>query len=166
MGHALVERGYRALLTPAYPRVQRLLAAKQALRLEQQRHKRDGFAAIILDDIGYGQQSRAEMEVLFTFLAERYERKSVLISSNLGFSQWDRLFQAPMTTAAAIDRPVHHAIILELTGSSFRTEPAKGRQPPITLTESDPSTARDTPSHHRALETVTEPGGHSAEVKM
>ena len=166
VGHALVERGYRVLFTPAYHLVQRLLAAKQALRLEQELHKLDGFAAIILDDIGYIQQSRAEMEVLFTFLAERYERKSVLISSNLVFSQWDRIFQDPMTTAAAIDRLVHHAIILELTGSSFRTEQAKGRQPPATLTESDPSMASDTPSNHRAPETVTELGGHSADVKM
>jgi DNA replication protein DnaC len=96
------------------------------------------------------------MEVLFTFLAERYERKSVLISSNLVFSQWDRIFQDPMTTAAAIDRLVHHAIILELTGASFRTEQAKGRQHPTTLTESDPSMARDTPSNHHAPEMVTE----------
>jgi DNA replication protein DnaC len=166
VGHALVERGHRVLFTPAYQLVQRLLAAKQALRLEQELHKLDGFAAIILDDIGYIQQSRAEMEVLFTFLAERYERKSVLISSNLVFSQWDRIFQDPMTTAAAIDRLVHHAIILELTGSSFRTEQAKERQSPTALTESDPSMASDTPSNHRAPETVTELGGHSADVKM
>ncbi len=166
VGHALVERGYRVLFAPAYQLVQRLLAAKQALRLEQELHKLDGFAAIILDDIGYIQQSRAEMEVLFTFLAERYERKSVLISSNLVFSQWDRIFQDPMTTAAAIDRLVHHAIILELTGSSFRTDQAQGRQHPATQTETDPSMARDTPSTHRAPETVTEEGGYSADVKM
>jgi DNA replication protein DnaC len=128
VGHALVDQGYRVLFTPAYQLVQRLLAAKQALRLEKELHKLDGFAAIIVDDIGYVQQSRAEMEVLFTFLAERYERKSVLISSNLVFSQWDRIFQDPMTTAAAIDRLVHHAIILEMTGASFRTEYAKAQQ--------------------------------------
>ncbi|MCB1820831.1 MAG: IS21-like element helper ATPase IstB [Candidatus Competibacteraceae bacterium] len=165
VGHALVERGYRVLFAPAYQLVQRLLAAKQALRLEQELHKLDGFAAIILDDIGYIQQSRAEMEVLFTFLAERYERKSVLISSNLVFSQWERIFQDPMTTAAAIDRLVHHAIILELTGPSFRTEQAQGRQQPAALTERDPSMDRDTPSNHLAPETVTELGGHSANVK-
>jgi len=165
VGHALVERGYRVLFAPAYQRVQRLLAAKPALRLEQELHKLDGFAAIILDDIGYIQQSRAEMEVLFTFLAERYERKSVLISSHLVFSQWERIFQDPMTTAAAIDRLVHHAIILELTGSSFRTEQAQGRQQPAALTERDPAMERDTPSNHRAPETVTELGGHSANVK-
>src|SRR5512134_195265 len=134
VGHALIAQGYRVLFTPAYQLVQRLLAAKQALRLEKELHKLDGFAAIILDDIGYLQQSRAEMEVLFTFLAERYERKSVLISSNLVFSQWDRIFQDPMTTAAAIDRLVHHALILEMTGPSFRTEQAKERQHDTALT--------------------------------
>ena len=67
------------------------------------------------------------MEVLFTFLAERYERRSVVITSNLVFSEWDKIFQDPMTTACAIDRLVHHAIILELSGKSYRAEAAKGR---------------------------------------
>ena len=138
VGHALIEQGYRILFSPAYQLVQRLLAAKQDLQLEKQLRKLDGFAAIILDDIGYIQQNREEMEVLFTFLAERYERKSVLISSNLVFSQWDRIFQDPMTTAAAIDRLVHHAIILELTGPSFRTQHAKQRQHEVKLTAPAP----------------------------
>ena len=153
VGHALVERGYRVLFTPAYQLIQRLLAAKQALRLEKELHKLDGFAAIIVDDIGYLQQSRAEMEVLFTFLAERYERKSVLISSNLVFSQWDRIFQDPMTTAAAIDRLVHHALILEMTGPSFRTEQAKTQQQEVTRAE------RDTQNSHPSTEGVIEVGG-------
>lgn len=165
VGHALIERGYRVLFAPAYQLVQRLLAAKQALRLEQELHKLDGFAAIILDDIGYVQQSRAEMEVLFTFLAERYERKSVLISSNLVCSQWDRIFQDPMTTAAAIDRLVHHAIILEMTGSSFRTEQAKERQQPAPRTDSDTSTEDETQNPHRSPEPVTEAGGPTDDVK-
>lgn len=170
VGHALVERGYRVLFIPAYQLIQRLLAAKQALRLEKELHKLDSFAAIILDDIGYLQHSRAEMEVLFTFLAERYERKSVLISSNLVFSQWDRIFQDPMTTAAAIDRLVHHAIILEMTGPSFRTEQAKERQHHSPLMERDTQTASDrhkeseTPSSHLTMETVTEVGGHADDV--
>jgi|GEM_PF-6731470 len=79
---------------------------------------------VLLDDIGYLQQDREEMEVLFTFLAERYERKSVLITSNLVFSQWDQIFKNPMTTAAAIDRLVHHAVILEMTGPSQRSPAA------------------------------------------
>lgn len=80
---------------------------------------------MILDDIGYVQQNRDEMEVLFTFLAERYERRTVMITSNLVFSEWDRIFKDPMTTAAAIDRLVHHSVILEMTGSSIRIEEAQ-----------------------------------------
>jgi DNA replication protein DnaC len=88
-------------------------AAKRDLRLDAELKKLDRFDVLILDDIGYVQQSREEMEVLFTLLAERYERRSLLISSNLVFSQWDQIFQDPMTTMAAIDRLVHHSIILE-----------------------------------------------------
>jgi len=82
---------------------------------------------LIIDDLGYVQQSREEMEVLFTFLAERYERRSVMITSNLVFSEWDKIFKDPMTTAAAIDRVVHHSTILELSGESYRAEAAQKR---------------------------------------
>jgi len=127
IGHELIQRGHRVLFTPTYVLVQRLLAAKRDLTLERELRSLDGFDAVILDDIGYVQQSRDEMEVLFTFLAERYERRSVIITSNVVFSQWDRIFKDPMTTAAAIDRIVHHSIILEMTGESFRTDTAKQR---------------------------------------
>jgi len=134
IGHELVKRGYRVLFAPTYAVVQRLLAAKRDLRLERELATLDGFDAVILDDIGYVQQSREEMEVLFTFLAERYERRSVIITSNVVFSEWDRIFKDPMTTAAAIDRLVHHSTILEMTGPSIRNEVAKKRgdiaQPP------------------------------------
>jgi len=130
IGHELVQRGYRVLFVAAFRLVQNLLAARRDLRLDRELRRLDAFDAIIIDDIGYIQQDRDEMEVLFTLLGERYERRSVMISSNLVFSQWDRIFKDPMTTAAAIDRVVHHAIILELTGSSYRTETAKKRNPP------------------------------------
>jgi DNA replication protein DnaC len=125
IGHELVRRGYRVLFMPTYALVQRLLGAKRDLRLEDELGKLDGFDAVILDDIGYVQQSRDEMEVLFTFLAERYGRRSVLITSNLVFSEWNRIFKDPMTTAAAIDRLIHHAVILELTGTSKRADDAE-----------------------------------------
>jgi DNA replication protein DnaC len=128
IGHELVRRGQRVLFTPTYALVQRLLGAKRDLRLEKELAVLDGFDAVILDDIGYVQQNRDEMEVLFTFLAERYERKSVLITSNLVFSEWNRIFKDPMTTAAAIDRLVHHAVILELTGTSVRADEAGDAQ--------------------------------------
>jgi DNA replication protein DnaC len=104
--------------------VQRLLAAKRDLRFSQEIKKLDRFAALFIDDIGYVQQDREEMEVLFTLLAERYERRSVLITTNLVFSKWDQIFKDPMTTAAAVDRLVHHAIILELNLPSYRAEKA------------------------------------------
>ena len=96
--------------------------------LEHELRRLDTFDVIILDDIGYVQQSREEMEVLFTLLAERYERRSVMITSHLVFSQWDQIFKDPMTTAAAIDRMVHHSVILELNIPSYRTEVAKNRK--------------------------------------
>jgi DNA replication protein DnaC len=80
---------------------------------------------LLIDDLGYVQQSREEMEVLFTLLAERYERGSVLVTSNLAFSQWEQIFKDPMTTAAAIDRLVHHSVIVELNVPSYRAEQAK-----------------------------------------
>jgi len=127
VGHELVQRGYKVFFTPAYRLVQRLLIAKRDLALEAELRRLDAFDVVLLDDIGYIQQDRDEMEVLFTFLAERYERKSVVITSNLVFSQWDQIFKDPMTTAAAIDRLVHHAVILELTGVSYRNETATTR---------------------------------------
>ena len=125
IGHELIHRGYRVLFVATYALVQRLLAAKRDLRLEQELEILDGFDAVVLDDLGYVQQSREEMEVLFTFFAERYERRTVMITSNLVFSEWDRIFKDPMTTAAAIDRLVHHSVILEMTGTSIRIEEAQ-----------------------------------------
>jgi DNA replication protein DnaC len=127
IGHELIQRGYRVWFTPTYALVQRLLAAKRDLRLEKELTHLDSFDAVLLDDIGYVQQNRDEMEVLFTFLAERYERRSVIITSNLVFSEWDRIFKDPMTTAAAIDRLVHHAVIIEMTGTSIRADEAMKR---------------------------------------
>ena len=80
---------------------------------------------LLIDDMGYVQQSREEMEVLFTLLAERYERGSVMITSNLPFSKWESIFKDPLTTAAAIDRLVHHSVILELNVPSYRLEQAQ-----------------------------------------
>jgi DNA replication protein DnaC len=116
------------LFVPAFRLVTQLLAAKRDLKLPQAITRLQRFDAVIIDDIGYVQQSREEMEVLFHFLAERYERKSVVITSNLVFSQWDQIFKDPMTTMAAVDRLVHHATILEFTGDSLRAGVARQRQ--------------------------------------
>jgi len=127
VGHALIERGHTVLFMPTYSLVQELLAAKRNLDLPRALRKLDHVAALVLDDVGYIQQSPEEAEVLFTLLAERYERRSVIITSNLIFAKWDRIFRDQMATAAAIDRLVHHSVLLEFEVTSFRTEQAKRR---------------------------------------
>ena len=113
------------MFTTVQALVERWLAAKRDLRLSRELRRLDRIDCLCLDDIGYVQQERAEMEVLFTLLAERYERRSVIITSNLVFSKWDQIFKDPMTTAAAIDRVVHHAVILKLDVPSYRAEAAQ-----------------------------------------
>lgn len=134
VGHELVTLGRTVFFTPTYRMVDRLLRARRDLQLEYELRFLDRFEVLILDDIGYVQQSRDEMEVLFTLLAERYERRSVVITSNLVFSQWDQIFKDPMTTAAAIDRVVHHSIIVEFGKemSSHRADQAALRQQDVT----------------------------------
>ena len=125
IGQELVRAGHRVLFCPCSLLVQQLLRAKTELRLDKHLKKLGHYKAIIIDDIGYVQQSREEMEVLFTLLAARYERGSVMLTSNLPFSKWESIFKDPMTTAAAIDRLVHHSVILELNVPSFRLEQAQ-----------------------------------------
>ncbi len=133
--HQLVRQGRRVLYTTTSTLVQELLAAKRDLMLPKMLKRLAGFEALFIDDLGYVQQNREEMEVLFTLLADRYERASVLITSNLPFSQWESIFKDPMTTAAAIDRLVHHCVILELNLPSYRAEQAKKRSGKPSLTE-------------------------------
>lgn len=134
VAHALVEAGHRVLFTPAYALVQELLSAKRDLQLPRALRKLDLFEVILLDDLGYVQQNPDEAEVLFTLLAERYERRSVMVTSNLVFSQWDRIFRDQMATAAAIDRLVHHAVILEFDVPSYRTDRSRPTPPaPVPL---------------------------------
>lgn len=125
IGHELIQKGMRVLFMPCSLLVQNLLVAKRDLRLSQYLKKVGKYDAIIIDDIGYVQQSRDEMEVLFTLLADRYEKSSIMISSNLPFSQWEKIFKDPLTTAAAIDRLVHHCVILELNVESYRLVQSK-----------------------------------------
>ncbi len=123
----LVRQERRVLYTTCSLLVQELLIAKRDLKLSQVLKRLGRYEALLIDDLGYVQQSREEMEVLFTLLADRYERGSVLLTSNLPFSQWELIFKDPMTTAAAIDRLVHHSVILELNLPSYRMEAAQGQ---------------------------------------
>jgi len=121
----LINRERRIFFIPCSLLVQELLVAKRDLVLPKALKKLAKYDALLIYDIGYVQQSREEMEVLFTLLAYCYERTSVMLTSNLPFSQWEKIFKDPMTTAAAIDRLVHHSVILELNLDSYRLKKAK-----------------------------------------
>ena len=155
LGHILVGQGVPVLWSSTAQLMQRLLAAKRDLRLPQELARLDRFACLILDDIGYVQHDQDEMEVLFTLLAERYERKSVMLSTNLVFSEWTRIFKHPLTTVAAIDRVVHHSVILDLMGlPSYRAQAARIAQQVVAPPEVEPA-----PDAHPTdwLEEVTAP---------
>jgi DNA replication protein DnaC len=126
--HELARHGRRVYFGTCDLMVQELLRAKQELTLDKLLKKIGRYDVLMIDDFGYVKQNREEMEVLFTLLAHRYERGSVLITSNLPFSKWEVIFKDPMTTAAAIDRLVHHSVILELNVPSYRAEQALKRK--------------------------------------
>ena len=125
IAYALTLAGRSVLFIPAFKLVQRLLEAKANHQLDKELAKLDRFEVVLLDDIGYVQHTPEEMEVLFTFIAERYERRSLMISSNLPFSKWDQLFRDPMTAMAAVDRLVQYSIILHFDGESIRAATAR-----------------------------------------
>lgn len=121
----LIRQGRRVYFRDCGLMVQDLLAAKRDLKLSRSLKALSRYEVLVLDDLGYVQQSREEMEVLFSLLSERYERGSVMLSSNLAFSGWESIFKDAMMTAAAIDRLVHHCVIVELNVPSYRAEQAK-----------------------------------------
>jgi DNA replication protein DnaC len=127
LAHELIHQGRTVLFAPCALLVQELLIAKRDLKLARILKRFGRFDAILIDDLGYVQQSREEMEVLFALLADRYERSSVLLTSNLEFSKWESIFKDPMTTAAAIDRLIHHCVVLELNLRSYRLEEAQSQ---------------------------------------
>lgn len=128
LGREWCLQGRHTLFTTASGLVQDLLSAKRDLRLNQMLKRLAKFEALIIDDISYIPQDREETDVLFVLLSERYECRSLIITSNLPFSQWDKVFKDAMTTMAAIDRLVHHATVLELNGDSYRAQHAANRK--------------------------------------
>jgi DNA replication protein DnaC len=125
LAHRLIEQGHSVYFVPTFKLVQDLLAAKRDLELPRALRKLDHFEVLILDDLGYLKQQADEAEVLFTLIAERYERRSIIVTSNMVFSEWEGIFQSPMATAAAIDRIVHHSVITEFNVPSYRTKAAQ-----------------------------------------
>ena len=124
IGAGLIDHGYRVLFTRTTDLVQKLQAARRDLVLPATLAKLDKFDCIILDDLGYVRKDQAETAVLFELIAERYERKSLVVTCNQPFSEWDQVFPDPAVTVAAIDRLVHHATILEINTESYRRRSA------------------------------------------
>ncbi len=128
IAHRLVESGVRVKFIAATTIVQQLQAAKNELRLTDALIKLDKFSVLIVDDLGYVKKTEHESSVLFELIAHRYERHSLIITSNQGFEDWDSLFDDTAMAVAAIDRLVHHATILQFRGESFRKKAANKQQ--------------------------------------
>jgi len=120
--YELIGQGVRCKLFPAVALVQHLQQAKRDLDLMEAMTKLDKYRVIIIDDIGYVKKTDAETQVLFEFIAHRYESGSLIITANQPFSSWDQIFPDSMMTVAAIDRLIHHATIIELEGESYRRQ--------------------------------------------
>jgi DNA replication protein DnaC len=129
VARATVELGYRAKFLAATTLVQHLQQAKRQLLLPNTLKKLDRYDLLIIDDLGYVKKSEAETSVLFELIAHRYERKSLLVTANQPFSQWNTIFADDMMTVAAVDRLVHHALIIELQADSYRKRSAEQRNP-------------------------------------
>jgi DNA replication protein DnaC len=129
LGHGLIENGYRVLFTRTTDLVQKLQAARQSLQLESAIGKLDKFDLLILDDLSYLHKDQAETSVLFELISARYERRSLLITANQPFAEWNKVFPDPAMTIAAVDRLVHHAIILEFNVESYRRRSALAHRP-------------------------------------
>ena len=125
--NALLEQDVRVRYYQATTLVQEMQRARDELQLEKLFARLDRYSVLILDDIGYVRKSEVETHVLFELIAHRYESKSMIITSNHPFSDWDQIFADTMMTVAAIDRLVHHSIIIELKGESFRKKQAMNR---------------------------------------
>lgn len=128
LGHALVDRGHTVMFSRTTDLVQHLQAARRDLELPQALAKLDRFDCLVLDDLGYVQKDQAETSVLFELISQAYERRSLVITCNQPFTQWDAIFPDKAMTVAAVDRLVHHATIIELGGDSYRRRSAQGRK--------------------------------------
>jgi DNA replication protein DnaC len=148
LGHAMVDAGYRVLFTRTTDLVQQLQTARQELKLASAIEKLDKYHLLVLDDLSYVQKSQAETSVIFELISARYERRSLLITANKPFGAWDSIFPDPAMTVAAIDRLVHHSIILEMNTDSYRRKSAEmklRRKAPGSAVKATPAEPSPTP---------------------
>ena len=159
IGLALVERGRRVLMVRTTDLVQRLQVARRELGLEGAIAKLDKFELLILDDLAYVTKDREETGVLFELIAARYERRSILVTANQPFGAWDQVFPDPAMTVAAVDRLVHHAVILEMNVESYRRRAAEAANAKAGRGRATPSSPRRSSGDGEAAGTGSAPEG-------
>lgn len=129
IGSHLLENRARVLFTRTTTLIQKLQIAKQGLTLSSALEKLNKYECIILDDFGYANKDMMETNVLFELISERYERKSLIITCNQPFGEWNHIFQDKAMAIAAIDRLVHDAKILQINKESYRKNSLIERNP-------------------------------------
>ena len=139
LGLAICRLGRRVRFVTAANLVTQLEEAQQQHRLERMLTQLDRVDLLVIDELGYLSFSRSGAELLFQVFADRYERRSVLVTSNLAFSEWGSVFQGDRMTAALLDRLTHRCEIFEMNGESYRfresmkaktdKEPKKNKDP-------------------------------------
>lgn len=159
IGLGLIENGWRVHFARTTDLVQRLQVARRELALEAAIAKLDKYHLLILDDLAYVTKDQAETSVLFELISARYERRSILITANQPFGEWNRIFPDPAMTLAAVDRLVHHATILELNVESYRRRTAverrkrpgrpRARQSTLPLTDAPRQSGCESPCSRR-----------------
>lgn len=120
LGLAICRLGKRVKFVTAASLVTQLEEAQQQHRLERLLGQLDRVDLLIVDELGYLSFSRGGAELLFQVFADRYERRSVLVTSNLAFSEWGTVFQGDRMTAALLDRLTHRCEIFEMNNESYR----------------------------------------------
>jgi len=163
IGLALIENGWRVLFTRTTDLVQKLQVARRELQLEAAIAKLDKFDLVILDDLAYVTKDQAETSVLFELIAARYERRSIMITANQPFGEWNKVFPDPAMTLAAVDRLVHHATIFEMNVESYRrraameTKRQRGRPAAFATIKNTPQFAAERQSENQPLESDNQP---------
>jgi DNA replication protein DnaC len=120
IGLAACAAGYRVLFTTAAELCMTLIAAKHEDRLKQRLASYDRCHLLLIDELGYIPFEREATDLMFQVIAQRYERASIALTTNLAFQDWTQIFPDPMTASVVVDRLVHHAVIFEFTGESHR----------------------------------------------
>jgi len=128
LGIALCEAGFRCMFSSTQGIITALEEAQKTLTLAALYRKLERYDVLILDELGYTPQSKEGADLFFQLISQRYERKSLVITTNLPYSEWDKVFLNAVTTAAAVDRIIHNCETLNIQGSSYRAEQAKKKR--------------------------------------